>query len=270
MVVITLTPRSFVTESFDTLYIPFTQYVYDTLLKSVINSKEDWWRKYFRKTIEVLKDRKDRKGYPIGLSQTGSLDEIREKYDEKAIFWLIAYNNDWKLAFLKEPIIITLSKKLHKIRNDWAHRDWDFDYKWADGAIDLMIQLASEIESPETVNKIKDLRKKMHINESSRNREIVCTADDLISLLEVEIFSPNEKALLENTIDICEDERKELLRKINHSREMLADEDSVEGVVTFFWNAIISRSDSYIDTRKIGKTFEDIRNRFEQKCYEIN
>ena len=257
MVILSLSPRSYVTESFDILYNPFSEFVF----KSLSSSGADWWSKFFHKTKhEVFNDRQ------VRLSKKGSLQEIREHYDELALFKLFSCSSI-KVVYLSKPEIIRLANKLHKTRNEWAHRGFPHSYPWANDALQTMIKLSNEIESDDTADKISVLREKKLIDEKNRDRDFTSNATELKQFLEKRIFSENEKTLRATPEGISEKEINDALAKIKRCRDALADITSPEGVVAFFWNAIIYKNYSYESTKKFGVTFEDMRDEFDLACF---
>ena len=257
MVILSLSPRSYVTESFDILYNPFSEFIF----KALSGAGSDWWNKYFHKTKhDVFNDRQ------VRLSKKGSLNEIREHYDELALFKLFSCS-PIKVAFLSKPEIIKLSNKLHKIRNEWAHRGFPHSYPWANDALQAMIKLSIEIGSTDTADKISVLREKMLIDKKNRDRDFISTATELKQFLEDRIFKKNEKTLNAAPEGISAKEVSDALAKIKRCRDALDDITSPEGVVAFFWNAIIYKNYSYETTRKFGVTFEDMRDEFDLACF---
>jgi len=257
MVILSLTPRSYVTEAFDLIYFPFTLYVCEKFEKT----GENWWDKYIHKTKRDV-FREDGKTLP----KKGNLKDFRDNFDELALFKLIS-NNSVKSVFLKNLVVTILSEKLVLIRNEWAHREGSHSFCWADEALKTMIKLAKAIESDETIEKLKILRDGMRVENRYRTRKLIATPDTLKCFLNKEILAVNEKHLTTGNKNLSDNEVTEALRKIRHSREMLDELKTTEGVVAFFWSAIIYKNDSYALTKQFGITFEEKRDDFDALCY---
>jgi len=266
MVLITLSPRGYVAEGFEILFDPFTQYLYETL-----SEEKDWWNRFFIGTKKVFNDKKK----PVKFSKDGSLAEIRKKYDEFYLFKLFSFNPINSYFYLRNPKINNLTEKLFIFRNEWAHRDFPTDYTWADRALVAMVSLAKEIK-PDTIandigKKLNILRDKLSIDRKNKNKEFVTDADKLKRFLDINIFSENEKLILNNKNNICKEDIDFALSKIESSRNTLKDLITPEGVATFFWDALIYKSYSYNIVKKFGGvTFEDVRDKFENECYVSN
>jgi hypothetical protein len=257
VVILSLSPRSYVTEAFDLLYMPFSEYIYNTF----VETGENWWDIYIHKTKKDIFEK-----YNLTLPKKGSLINLRAYYDELALFKLVLHPTV-SSVFMPKVEIISISNKLKLVRNNWAHREKEHTFSWADKALELMINLVVEIGAGDVAEKIRILYDRMHVDIKYRDRKIVCSSDDLKMFLENELFLKNEALLSAGVSTLSKHELNEVRRKIKHSREMLDCVTTAEGVIAFFWNAIIYKNDSFEIARKFGVTFEEKRDEFDKICY---
>jgi len=247
------------------LYFPFTKFIYESL-----SCKERWWHNYFH---ETKKDVFPEYRIPR-LSKKGSLEEIRENYDELALFKLIPHEKV-KAVFVSRFSIVTLSGELYIVRNDWAHRyqkidmqKKPLDYLWAERALERMIKLSELIKCIDTKDEISILLDKLRIDRDNPKRKFICTPADLKKYLEKEVFSVNYDALEKPNKGISDDDIAFAKDKIKNSRNHLRNIHSNDGIVAFFWNAIIYKGRAYTIIKDCGgRTFEDVRDIFDEKCY---
>jgi len=257
MVILTLSPRGYVTEGFDILYNPITDYIYNILCKT----GENWWENHFVKNLKsVFKDKK------VHL-KSGSLEEIRKHYDELYLFRLFSCTSVNQVFSLRNPNIIEIAEKLCVIRNEWAHRDFPYDYAWAERSLIQMINLSRAINNDDTIKKLSVLRDKLLINVANPEREFISDASEIKSFLEKRVLARNESLLEDKPECLSEEDIHFAFSKIESSRNQLSKISSPEGVVAFYWNAIIHKSYSYNVTKKFGITFEDVRDEFDEICY---
>ena len=272
MVILSLSPRSYVTEGFTILYSPLSEYVCKTLAKT----ENDWWYKYIWKTAPKIFTVKHDCGE---LPEKGNLSTFRKYFDELALFKLISHEN-LAIISLYNPMVVELSKKLRKIRDDWAHRDWKrnqekrHSFEWADSALTIMRKLAGIITSSDVALanndaglRIRVLQEQMNIDESNRRYELIGKPDDLKHFIDSKVLIENEKRLNTGETRLNDEEKDKMQRKINSTRDMLDVLETAEGVIAFFWDAIMYKSDSYNLTKKFGVSFEDVRDDFDKLCY---
>jgi hypothetical protein len=248
-----LSPRSYVTGGFDIIKPSLIGFIGKTLR----DTGKSWWFD----CIFPLADPKNK------IKRSGKMEDLYNILDETLCLELIARNRKIFNTILNREEM-SLMKRLRDIRNKWAHAPAKgMSENDADNAFQMMIQLLEYIDKNDmdrTVEKLYSIREQIH-KYYYDDKPVKASKESLTAFLDEKVLAPP-----------LEDERKtdavaEVQRKSVHTRELLGKLKTAGEVVNFFWDNIINNPrglDSHKKYKACGfKTFEDIREEFNQLCY---
>jgi len=268
-----ISPRSYVTAAFDSLFPALIGHVFDTL-----SPVGNWWPNLVCKNKNMLF--KDDEIYKMV-----SVDDVPDCYaalfdyfDEYSLCSLVL--NYSSMHFCDKDLY--RFRKLRKIRNEWAHRNYNDDYRRAAVYDDEGSKRKWAITSILDIRGVAHHFKEVDI-EKSISILLFKMKSDWIGIEEGTELPDHDKLLewlYENVVQqVVDDEspvKSDTKDRVNRSFNNLIDFANVASpktasryVVDYYWNAIKAKTDIYDEIKKHKDipTFEDVVEKFTEYCY---
>jgi len=276
VIMLIVSPRSYVTAAFDSIFPALIEYVYDKL--SPVNN---WW-------IDIVCKNKD-----DIFSNWEVRELIHEDYVPDCYAALFDYFDEYSLCRLvwfysKKHFIerdLKKFKKLYNIRNEWAHRDYKQEYRQADVYDDETSKRKWAISSIQDIRSVanylgeKDIAKRISILLFKMKCDWIGIEDNI----ELPTHGKLTKWLYENVVSrvISDDSpvSEETKERVKNSFNNLVDFVNVASpmtasryVVDYYWDAIKAKTNVYYEIKRYDNipTFEDVVEPFTEYCYGAN
>lgn len=275
-----ISPRSYVTAAFDQLFPSLLEYVFDKLSPVKICN---WWTDIVCEYKEDIFSNKD-------IQKKISKDEVPERYeaifdyfDEYSLCVLVLF---YTLKYFTDDDI-KVFKRLYKIRNEWAHRDYGKEYreayvydddaskrKWAEASIRDIREVAEFLETfdneLELSKGISILLFKMKCDWMGIEDNVkLCEYEDLLGWLYENVI----EQVIDDNSPVCHKIKERVNNSYNNLKKFLSGPSSSASksryIVDYYWNAIKAKTEVYYEISKHDgvPTFESVVEEFTEFCY---